>query len=60
MDNETVQLFAIIADVAQSQFRYIENPDRVDPTTFGRIVAQEVIQRLNLANIVVVSRWRQP
>jgi len=36
-----------------------ENRDRVDPHTFGRLVAQEVIQRLETADIVVVSRWRR-
>ena len=34
-----------------------ENRDRVDPHTFGQIVAREVIQRLETSDIVVVSRW---
>jgi hypothetical protein len=59
MDNETAQLYAFIADVVQARFRYLENRDRVDPMTFGRIVAQEVISRLESADIVVVSRWTQ-
>jgi len=41
----------------QARFRYLENRDRVDPVTFGRIVAEEVIRRLETANVVVVSRW---
>ena len=52
-----MQLYALIADVTQNRFRYLENRDRVDPHTFGQIVAREVIQRLEVANIVVVSRW---
>jgi hypothetical protein len=57
VDNETAQLQAIIADVTQMRFRYLENRERIDPMTFGRIVAQEVIQRMDEQNIVVVSRW---
>jgi len=57
MDNETAQLYAFIADVVQARFRYLENRDRVDPHTFGQIVAREVIQRLETSDIVVVSRW---
>ena len=54
-----MQLFNFVADVVQMRFRYLENRDRVDPHTFGRIVAQEVISRLESADIVVVSRWTQ-
>jgi hypothetical protein len=57
VNNETVQLHAIITDVAQNRFRYLENRDRVDPLTFGCLVAQDVIQRLDSADILVVSRW---
>jgi len=57
VDNEQLQLHTIIADVVQARFRYLENRDRVDPVTFGRIVAEEVIRRLETANVVVVSRW---
>lgn len=59
MDNETTHLYALIADVVQNRFRYLENPDRVDPHTFGQVVAREVIERLGSADIVVVSRWTQ-
>jgi hypothetical protein len=57
VDNEQMQLFNFVADVVQMRFRYLENRDRVDPHTFGQIVAREVIQRLETADIVVVSRW---
>ena len=57
MDNEQLQLHTIIADVVQARFRSLENRDRVDPMTFGRIVAEEVIRRLETADVVVVSRW---
>ena len=57
MDNQQLQLHTIIADVVQARFRSLENRDRVDPMTFGRIVAEEVIRRLETANVVVVSRW---
>ena len=57
MDNEQLQLHTIIADVVQARFRSLENRDRVDPMTFGRIVAEEVIRRLEGADVVVVSRW---
>ena len=52
-----MQLFNFVADVVQMRFRYLENRDRVDPHTFGQIVAREVIQRLETSDIVVVSRW---
>jgi len=57
VDNEQLQLHTIIADVVQARFRSLENRDRVDPMTFGRIVAEEVIRRLETADVVVVSRW---
>jgi hypothetical protein len=57
MDNETAQLYAFIADVVQHCFRYLNDRDRADPHAFGQIVAREVIQRLEAADIVVVSRW---
>ena len=57
MDNQQLQLHTIIADVVQARFRSLENRDRVDPMTFGRIVAEEVIRRLEGADVVVVSRW---
>ena len=57
MDNQQLQLHTIIADVVQARFRSLENRDRVDPMTFGRIVAEEVIRRLETADVVVVSRW---
>jgi len=57
VDNEQLQLHTIIADVVQNRFRYLENRNRVDPMTFGRIVAEEVIRRLESADVVVVSRW---
>jgi hypothetical protein len=59
VDNETLQLHAIITDVAQNRLRYLENPDRVGPMTFGRLIGQEVIQRLDRADIVLVARWRR-
>jgi hypothetical protein len=54
-----MQLYAFVADVVQNRFRYLENRDRVDPHTFGQLVAREVIERLEAADIVVVSRWTQ-
>ena len=56
MIDETVTLRRIIADCVQSQFRYLDNRDRVDPHWFGDRVAQEVMDRLRSAGIEVVSR----
>jgi hypothetical protein len=54
---ETDTLRHIIADCVQSQYRYLPDRGAVDPHDFGYRIARAVIQRLETANIGLVSRW---
>jgi hypothetical protein len=56
MKDETETLRRIVEDCVQSQFRYLDNRDEVDPHAFAYRVAREIIDRIGSARIEVVSR----
>jgi hypothetical protein len=56
MKDETVTLGRIIADCMQSQYRYLADAADVGPHDFCKLVAQEIMDRLQSARIDVVCR----
>ena len=56
MKDESPTLNRIIADCVQAQYRYFSDSADIDPHEFGRRVARDIMDRLQSAEIDVVSR----